>query len=283
MNAVDAAGNASDPSNNANATTPAQPDTTKPTAPTFLAAIANTTNAQINLTWNASTDNVGVLGYKVYRRVTNSGQSFAQIGVTVASVTSFGDATVTLGTSYDYVVTAIDPSGNESAQSNQVSYALPVPPPTIETLTFSPSDDATIRKQYPAKNYGSVSTLSLNAKPVADYMMKFNVAGVKGRQVLSAQLRLYNTQGSVNGGTYTLAGSNNWTEAAVTWNTAPAAGPTIGALGSVAKGKYFVVDLVNTVNADGTYSLRVNTPSTDNAVYSSKEANNKPQLILTVQ
>ena len=49
-----------------NATTPAAPDTTPPTAPTNLAGTA-VSSSQINLTWTASTDNVGVTGYRVER------------------------------------------------------------------------------------------------------------------------------------------------------------------------------------------------------------------------
>ena len=62
VRAVDAAGNLSDPSNTASATVP---DTTKPSAPANLTATAGT--GQVALGWQASTDNVGVTGYQVFR------------------------------------------------------------------------------------------------------------------------------------------------------------------------------------------------------------------------
>jgi chitodextrinase len=64
--AYDAAGNLSPPSNVATVTTPSVPDTQAPTVPTGVSATA-VSSSQINLSWNASSDNVGVVGYEVYR------------------------------------------------------------------------------------------------------------------------------------------------------------------------------------------------------------------------
>ena len=66
VRAVDAAGNLSGYSAIATATTPAAGDTTAPSAPTALSATAITTT-RIDLGWTASTDNVGVTGYRVER------------------------------------------------------------------------------------------------------------------------------------------------------------------------------------------------------------------------
>ena len=60
------------------ATTPA-PDTQPPTAPTELTATA-VSGSQINLSWTASTDNVGVTGYLVERCQGAGCTNFAQIG-----------------------------------------------------------------------------------------------------------------------------------------------------------------------------------------------------------
>src|SRR5205814_8670050 len=47
-------------------TAPPPPDTTPPSVPTGLTASASS-SSQINLSWTASSDNVGVSGYRVYR------------------------------------------------------------------------------------------------------------------------------------------------------------------------------------------------------------------------
>jgi chitodextrinase len=111
--AVDAAGNLSQPSSPAQVTTPTPPtgDTQKPTTPTNLTATAASTS-QINLKWNASTDNVGVAKYNVYRGSTK---------IATVTTTSFGDTGLRAGTSYTYYVTAEDAAGNVSAASAKVS------------------------------------------------------------------------------------------------------------------------------------------------------------------
>ncbi|MGH8605351.1 MAG: fibronectin type III domain-containing protein, partial [Gammaproteobacteria bacterium] len=86
-------------------------DTTAPSVPTGLTATA-VSSSQINLSWNASTDNVGVAGYKLSRG-----------GVQIASVTgtSYQNTGLSPSTTYTYTVAAYDTAGNASAQSAGVS------------------------------------------------------------------------------------------------------------------------------------------------------------------
>ena len=65
VRAVDAAGNQGPFSNTASATTQAQPDTSPPSTPTGL-AVSGVTQTAMTLSWNASSDNVGVTGYRLY-------------------------------------------------------------------------------------------------------------------------------------------------------------------------------------------------------------------------
>ena len=105
--AYDAAGNLSAASNSVSVT---PVDTTPPSAPPNLAATAG--DQQVSLSWGASTDNVAVAGYYVYRNGTKVTQT------TSASYTNTG---LTDGTSYSYYVVAYDAAGNLSAASNSVS------------------------------------------------------------------------------------------------------------------------------------------------------------------
>ncbi len=70
---------------------------------------------QVTLTWAASTDNVGVVGYRVWRSPTSS-DSFTL----VASVSgqSYLDTGLTSRMTYYYKVQAYDAAGNVSAFSN---------------------------------------------------------------------------------------------------------------------------------------------------------------------
>lgn len=115
------------------------PDVSPPTVPANLVATVtpntdpaapNTSN--VNLSWSASTDNVAVSGYRVYRR---------SVGATLWDTVSFPD--VTAGTtftqtavpvgSYEYTVDAADTAGNRSSSAN--------PPVTVNAIpdTTAPS------------------------------------------------------------------------------------------------------------------------------------------------
>ena len=122
VTAIDAAGNASLMSNSASATTQAAPDTTLPSTPGNLTATAISAS-QINLGWVASTDNVGVTGYRIYR----GGVLLATVGGTVVSYSNTGLAA---STAYSYQVSAIDAANNESVKSNTASATTPAAPDT---------------------------------------------------------------------------------------------------------------------------------------------------------
>src|SRR6202030_1433256 len=116
VRAKDAAGNASGYSNTSSATTQAGADTTPPTAPAALVATASS-STQIGLTWTASTDIVGVTGYRIERCTGASCTSFAQIGTTTGA-TTFSNSGLTASTSYSYRVRATDAAANLSNFSN---------------------------------------------------------------------------------------------------------------------------------------------------------------------
>jgi fibronectin type 3 domain-containing protein len=114
VRATDAAGNLSGYSNTASATT-TQGDTSPPTAPTNLTATA-ASSSQMNLSWTASTDNVGVTGYRIERCQDSGCSSFVQIAAPTGA--SYNDTGLLPSTSYSYRVRATDAAGNLSGYSN---------------------------------------------------------------------------------------------------------------------------------------------------------------------
>ncbi|NUP50241.1 MAG: glycoside hydrolase, partial [Catenulispora sp.] len=74
--------------------------------------VAATTSSSVSLTWTASTDNVGVTGYRVYRGGT-------LVGTT--ATTSFTDTGLSASTQYSYTVAAYDAAGNASTPSAAVT------------------------------------------------------------------------------------------------------------------------------------------------------------------
>src|SRR5207244_10885315 len=99
--------------------TSVRPPTGPPTSPSttlFRSRASAVSSSQINLSWTASSDNVGVSGYRVYRNGT-------QIATTGA--TSFANTGLSPSTTYSYTVAAYDAAGNLSAQSSPASATTP--------------------------------------------------------------------------------------------------------------------------------------------------------------
>ena len=94
-------------------------DTTPPTIPTSLTAAAITRN-QVSLSWTASGDNVGVLGYVIFR-------DSARIATIRGTSTTYSDMSASSATSYTYTVAAYDTAGNISSQSSPVSATTQAP------------------------------------------------------------------------------------------------------------------------------------------------------------
>lgn len=97
-------------------------DAVPPTAPGSPSATGSI--GSVKLTWTASTDNVGVSGYRVYRSTTAGFTASAanQVGQVGGSTTTYTDAGLAAGTYY-YQVKAVDAAGNLSPSSAEVSAA----------------------------------------------------------------------------------------------------------------------------------------------------------------
>ena len=103
-------------------------DTTAPSVPTGVAAVANGTD-KIDVSWTASTDNVAVAGYHVFR------DGNATAIATVTTGTNYQDPGLAPGSTHSYTVSAFDAVPNESAKSSPPASATTGSPPD----TIAPS------------------------------------------------------------------------------------------------------------------------------------------------
>ncbi len=118
-------------------------DTTRPSQPTgFNATAAGSTGA--NLSWSASTDNVGVTGYIVSRNGTP---------IATPATTNFIDSGLSPATTYSYTVAARDAAGNTSTPASASVTTASAPPPVANTY-------------YVATNNGSDSVSCLTAQSI---------------------------------------------------------------------------------------------------------------------
>jgi fibronectin type 3 domain-containing protein len=90
-----------------------------------LSAVGVTaTNYSVELSWTAPTGGSdAAVSYNVYR--STSGGSYQRLNTSTNTPTTYSDATVQSGVTYDYQVTSVDASGAESAPSNVYTAAIP--------------------------------------------------------------------------------------------------------------------------------------------------------------
>jgi chitodextrinase len=90
-------------------------DTQAPTQPQNLSATA-INRQRVDLSWTASTDNIGVTGYQVFRNAAP---------LNTSATTTYSDTTASASTTYTYTVVAFDAAGNNSAPSASAQATTP--------------------------------------------------------------------------------------------------------------------------------------------------------------
>ena len=126
VDANDAAGNSSPPSNMA-VTTSACADTQPPTAPTNVTVSTRTTTS-ISLTWGSATDNVGIASYGIYNGA-------ALVATTAGTTGIVGN--LTCGTNYTLGVNAVDATGNNSSRTTIMVSTQPCGDTTAPTVAMT--------------------------------------------------------------------------------------------------------------------------------------------------
>jgi hypothetical protein len=246
-------------------------DTSAPSQPANL--VAPTPSAtQVDLSWTASSDNVGVVAYDVHR---------GGILLATTTTTSYSDGSVVGGTTYAYSVTARDAAGNVSPASNT---ATATPGVGTATSAFAPTADARVHEAQPTTNYGTSSSLRTDTASGgnAESVIRFTVAGLAG-PVQSARLRLYAYNGTANGPAVYAAG-NDWAESTVTWSSRPARTSALVAdSGAIPSGTWVEFDVTSLVGSDGTYSFAVVPTSADGVDFYSRQSKYttlRPELVV---
>jgi len=247
------------------------PDVEPPSVPTGVAAVA-LSHFQVDVSWSASTDNVGVTAYTVYR-------DGAPLTTVDGSTLSFLDTTVAPEMTYGYTVEAFDAAGNPSGQSSPDAQVTTPPAPSGGTSTFNPTDDAYVNSSRPTRNYGSSSSIRIDGSPEKNAYFKFDVGGLTGT-VSSATVRIYAATGSSVGFDLSEVSDTTWTEAAITFDTAPAIGPALGSSGSFSGGIYIEFDVTSYVSGNGAVSFAITTPHTTAIRFDSSEGTNQPELVI---
>jgi glucose/arabinose dehydrogenase len=251
-------------------------DTRPPSPPSGLTAtIPPDVSPRVVLTWNPSSDDVGVVGYELWR----DGAVLTRVG----PVTSFVDTTVRPGATHRYVAYGLDAAGNRSQPSNTAQAVVPNDG-SGSSRTFAAVADARVSAAIPTTNYGTSTILVADADPASESYLRFTVANLSGT-VSSARLRVFVGAGSTDGtvdGPAVATASSNWTETGITWNTRPPRSGDRDDKGALPAGSWAEWDVTPFVTGNGTFTFVLATSSADGAVFSSRQGANPPQLVVTV-
>ncbi len=170
---------------------PVAADTSPPTDPAGLTATAAGTS-QVGLSWTASTDNVGVAGYRVERCQGTGCTNFAEVGTPTA--TTFSDTGLAPSTTYRYRVRAIDASGNLSGYSAvaeaTTGAAPPTPPGLVGAWAFAEGSGTTTADSSGNGNAGTLAGASWTTQGRYGNALSFNGTSSTVRVADSASLDL---------------------------------------------------------------------------------------------
>jgi hypothetical protein len=211
----------------------------------------------VTLGWQASSDDVGVVAYDVYRH-----------GTLIATVTgtTYTDTSVQGGNTYTYEVKARDAAGNTSPPST-----VTVTTPVGASLTFYPDADAKIEEQWPNATYATTDLRVDNDVGFrAESHLRFTVTGVTGF-VREARLRLYALNPTVDGPA--LHGTASaWDEATLSWSNRPAStsGPYHDT-GAINTGEWVDINALPIVTGNGTFTFALKATSGDGNGFASRE------------
>jgi PKD repeat protein len=210
VQAVDATGNLSGYSTEATATTLGAPDTTAPTVPGGLTATA-VSSSQINVSWTASTDAVGVTGYRVERCQGAGCTSFVQVATPTG--TSYSDPGLLTATTYGYRVRAGDAAGNLSGYSNEATATTLAGPPPISGLVaaynFDEGSGVTVADASGNGNTGTINGASWT--PQGKYGSALSFDGVNDLVAITGSASLnVSTAMTLEGWIYPTATQSGW-------------------------------------------------------------------------
>ena len=161
----------------------------------------------------------------------------------------------------------------------------PPPPCPPAVPAAAVTADAFVNSGSPTSNAGASTVLVADASPVKRTFLRINVTGTGTHPVTSAKLHLQVSSAtgsnSLSGGQIHAISSCAWGERTITWNNQPPIdGPVLAAVGKVALKQGVEFDITPAIHGDGVYCFSIDTTSTDNVNYNSREA--KPSVAITV-
>lgn len=154
-------------------------------------------------------------------------------------------------------------------------------------VTASVVADTFVKSNDPTHNFARSTILVVSGGTAKYAVFRIVVGGVAGRTVTQALLSLEvaSASGSPSdsGGQAHAVSCDGWTESTLTWTTMPPLGPALGAaVGPVAAAQAVTFDLTGVIQGDGEYCVALDSPSSDQVVYNSREATGGQPLAIVL-
>ncbi len=268
-----------------------------------VATSTNTTWSESTVTWNtrptingAALKTLGAVTLNTWVEVdVTAGVKAGSLStLTLASTNTDGayyDSRETGASAPQLVITTVPTTTSTSTTSTSTTTSTTTttttttaPPPG--SVTLNPVADAYVEDDTPTTNYGTATQIDVDASPMRELYLRFDLSSVVGN-VQTAKLRLHvadiSNGGSPAGGSVARLADTTWTETGVTWNNRPTAWqPAIATLGAVTQNTWVESDVTAAVATGAPVTIGLRTTNTDGAYYDSREAANKPQLVVTL-
>jgi fibronectin type 3 domain-containing protein len=157
VRAVDTSNNPGPYSNTSTDTTQST-DNVPPSAPGTLTATA-ASSSEIDLSWGAATDNVGIGGYRIDRCAGVGCTDFSHLVQLNGTGTTYQDTAVSPATSYSYQVRAVDQVGNLGPYSNAATATTPAAPSgLVASYGFEEGSGTTVSDVSGNGNTGTIAS-----------------------------------------------------------------------------------------------------------------------------
>lgn len=238
-------------------------NTLNPATLTATAALGS-----VKLVWVPPEESANIVGYMIYR-------NRQPLTTVMADTLSFIDTDVQPATTYRYMIVAYDAANNLSAPSPLAIVATPF----TKTMVLSAAADAYVNIEEPNHNFGGTKALHADAIPEVRSYICFDIQGLTG-EVLTATLRLFANTPSIEGYSVSTVMESAWSEARITYNSAPPLLNVIGSTNAYTVG-WTEVDITPLFEGNGLYSLAVTTGSSTLHRFSSRENRvNIPEVVI---
>jgi hypothetical protein len=154
-------------------------------------------------------------------------------------------------------------------------------PATIVTSRFTAVADAYVSQAREYRNFGGGPALRTGARPRLERSyLRFAITQLSG-EITAARLRLYAETASRTGYAVRTVAGKDWTEATITYATAPTPGGIVATSGPVARDTWTSVDLTALVHDEGMLDVVLTTGDRTAALYASRETGaTAPQLLV---